>query len=655
MAKIPTEYINSRSGDGYMVNDRWWLGDDPAKDIAAIVTRLEDQQGYLDQQRLVFARLYANQPIQSLYGLGVLRRQSPMDFSASRVTWNLCQAAVDTAAAKIAKNKPRVLFLTSGGDWELQKQAKDLTKYCDGLFYDTELYETGQRIFVDAEVFGTGLVKIFADGAEIKAERTLECEVFVNEAEAINGTPRSMYHRMYMHREVAADSYARGMPKEREAMLAMPGIDLSGELSGVRSDMIALHEAWHLGSNEKADNGKRALICGDVTLAVKPWKKDYFPFVKMTWNPRIVGWRGQGLVEQLVGIQLEINRLSKTIQQVHHLMSVPRVYVERGSKIIKAHINNEIGAIVEYNGTKPQEERGVGAAPELYAERDRQWEKGFEITGISQLSATAQKPAGLDSAVSLREYHDIESERFVIVGQRYEQFFIDCAEIMIDLSRDLYKDNKDLRVKAPGTKLLEEIKWKDVDLREDEYFMKAFPTSTLPTTPAGKLQKVQELFEAGFIDKDTAMGLLDFPDLEQAMSIQMAGAEDARSTIGRIVSTGTYEVPEPYMDLQTAIKLAQSAYLKARADGLPEKRRMLLLQFMDECRELLTPTPPPVDQGSMQPGAPPSGMAPPGPAPGAAPLPNLMPPADPMMGAGPQDMTALPSNVPGLPVTPGGQ
>lgn len=651
--KIPTEYVNSKASDGYAIQDRWWGGDDPARDITAIVDRLENQQGYIDQQRLVFARLYANQPVESLYGLGVLRRQSPIDLSTSRVTWNLCQAAVDTAAAKIAKNNPRVLFLTSGGDWDMQERAKGLTKYCDGLFYATGLYTTGKQVFVDSEVFGTGLVKLFAEDGEIKAERTLECEVFVNDAEAINGQPRSMYQRMYMHREVAADMYARGMSTERSRILDMPGVDLSGEGGDSRSEMIALHEAWHLASSPNASNGKRALVCGDVTLQLKPWKKDYFPFVKMVWNPRLVGWRGQGLVEQLVGIQLEINKISRTIQQAQHLMAVPRVLVERGSKITKAHINNDIGAILEYNTTPPTFHTGAAVSPELYAERDRLWQKGFEVTGISQLSATATKPAGLDSAVSLREFHDIESERFVIVGQRFEQFFIDCAKIMIDLSRDLYKDNKELMVKAPGTKLLEQIQWSKVNLKEDEYFMKAFPTSILPTTPAGRLQKVQELFEAQFIDKDTAMGLLDFPDLEQAMSLQMAGAEDAKKTIGRIVSTGEYEVPEPYMNLQLAIKLAQSAYLKARADGLPEKRRMLLLQFMDECRELLQPTPDPSMQPPAAPAAP---MAVPAPG-GAAPLPppDLMPAATPMMGAGPEDMTALPSNIPVLPPAPNGQ
>lgn len=641
MANIPVEHVNTRAADGNNVRDRWWIEEEPAPHVTAIVKQLESQSAGLNDQRLIYARLYANQPLSSLYSLGILRRPSPSDIglNGTRLTYNICQSAVDTASAKIAKNKPRVLFLTSGGDWRQKRRAAQLTKYCDGLFYGTDFYEIGQQVFVDACVFGTGLAKIFAEDGEIKAERVLECEVFVNEGEAINGRPRSMYQRMYIHREVAAAQW--GSKDNREKILHMPGVDLAGVGANGRSDMIQIIEAWHLPSAPKAGDGRHALVIGDVTVWSKKYDKDYFPFVKLVWNPRIVGWRGQGLVEQLAGVQLEINKLLVTIQKAQHLMAVPRIFVERGSKIDKAHINNDIGAIIDYTGTPPQIVVGQAVPPELYEQLDRHWAKGFEVTGISQLSATAQKPAGLNSAVALREYHDVESERFVVVGQRYENWFIDAARIMIDISRELYASNKELQVKAPGTKLLEEIKWSEVNLKEDAYVMRAFPTSILPTTPAGRLQKVQELFEAQFIDKDTAMSLLDFPDLESAMGLQTAAMKDIENILNKIMEKGEVDSPEPYMNLALAVRMAQSAYLKARVDGAPEDRREKILRFIEACRDLQQPA----EQQAAPPQQPAAAPAPPA----AAPPPDMMPEAGPMMGAGPQDMTALPSNVPALP------
>ena len=635
---IPTVQHNANGEPTGRVNDRWWASDEPAKDIAAIVTRLEEDQTDLNDQRLIYGRLYANQPLQSLYGLGILRIPGASSIAGARVTYNVCQSAVDTAAAKIAKNKPRVLFLTSGGNWNMQRRAQGLTKYADGLFYSTGLYEIGQQVFTDACVFGTGLAKVYHEDGAVKAERVLECEVFVNEAEAINGKPRTLYQRMYLHREVAA-TYAKN-DDERHRIMNVAGVDLMGGDS-TSSPMIPAYEAWHLPSKKSAKDGRHVLSIGDVTVFNRPYTKDCFPFVKFVWNPRLVGWRGQGLIDQLVGIQLEINKLLKTIQAAQHLMAVPRFLVERGSKIVKAHLNNEVGAIIEYTGTPPSIQLGQAIPPELYKHLEALYQKAYEITGISMLSATAQKPAGLNAAVAMREYHDIESERFVIVGQRYEQWFIEAARIMIDLSRDLYKDNKALQIKAPGTKVIEDIKWSEVNMVEDAYELRAFPTSILPTTPAGRLQKVQELFEGEFIDRETAMGLLDFPDLEGAMSLQLSGQQDAKKCVERILENGKYETPEPYMNLQLAIKLAQSAYLKARVDGAPDKRKDMLLRFISECQELLTPTDAPVmDDMGVAPPAIPAPMAP-----GAPPV-----PADPAaMGTVPQEMTALPSLLPVLP------
>ena len=46
---------------------------------------------------------------------------------------------IDTIVSKVTKNKPKPTFLTDGGDWDLQQKAKKLTKYCEGIFYSTNL------------------------------------------------------------------------------------------------------------------------------------------------------------------------------------------------------------------------------------------------------------------------------------------------------------------------------------------------------------------------------------------------------------------------------------------------------------------------------------------------------------------------------------
>ena len=580
-----TETINHHRGQGDECS-RWWKENEPGKHIGAVVKRLEADQGDRLRTWLAYARLYANQSIDSLYAAGMYLgsgARNPM----ARVTYNLAGAVVDTAAAKIAKNNPRPLFLTTGGVWSQRKRGKLLGQFVEGVFDATGAYEEGKRAFVDGAVFGDGFVKIYADpdSAEIKIERVLPHEVWVDETEGMYGCPRAVYQRQFIHRDVLLDQYGKD-DEVRAYIDAAEGAN-PGRGGSQTSDMIAVYEGWRLPSRPGAKDGVHSIAVMDGQLWSGPWTKDYFPFARFTYAPRVIGYYSGGMVEQIAGIQFEINKLLQTIRRSQHLMGVPRWMMPTGSDIRKEHITNEEGSFIFYNGTiEPKPFVAPSVSPELYNQLESLWQKGFEVSGVSQLSATAQKPAGLNSAVALREYSDIESERFVLVGQRYEAMFVQIAKVVVDLARDLYANKPSTRVKAPGTRMLNEIAWGDVSMSEDKYSTRVFPTSILPSTPAGRMQKVSELIEAGFIPKERGMALLDFPDLDEAVSLELAAYNDVSRIIEAITEDGTYETPEPHMDLQLAVKMGQSAYLKARTDGCPPRHLQLLRNWIQECFEM---------------------------------------------------------------------
>lgn len=617
---------------------RWWNIEDDEDAAAAMVRSaeiIEEDSRPRARLGLLYARLYTNQMMDSLYQLGTVRPTVAPSFDTlgHRVTYNVAQAVVDTAAAKISKNRPRALFMTMGGNYDKQTMAKGLTKFIDGVFYETDFYEAVfDRCFTDACIFDSGISKVYADRRKKKIciERVLPTELLVNDAEAIYGKPRSIYQRKWVDRDVLASEFggkdADKIAKIRDA----DGGDPLKSISLRATDMIPVYEGYHLGSGDN-DGVYRIAIKG-CSLVRKAWKRDYFPFPQLNWNLRPVGFWGQGLVEQVVGLQLEINKLQKVIAAAQHLMSVPRIFVESGSEIISATINNEIGAILEYTGTMPTQAMWTAVLPELYQRLETLFQKAFEITGISQLSASSKKPEGLDAAVAINAYHDIETERFVKVGQRSETFALLNAGQAIDLARDM--DSVD--VLSPGTHELEQIAWKDVNLTRDEYVMRKFPTSLLPTTPAAKLQAVQDIQKSGLLTDQSPSGIwarqmLDFPDMDEFMSVQNEGYTEGRYIITQIVEHGKYHAPEPHMNLQLMLQLAQSATSKAERTGVPEKRIEYLRRLMDEIGDMMTPPPQPLP-------APAPPMLPPMPG---APLPPT-----PLPGMG---LPALPSSLPALP------
>jgi len=566
----------------------WWRLEDSKsfESIFAVIDLINKDNSSLYSNFIKFARLYSNQ---DFIGFGLYQftqSASPHLLNSNRLTLNVIKSCIDSAAAKIAKSRPRAYFLTSGGDFTLSKAAKNLTKYCDGFFDQNNVYEIGQKCFVDSCITGIGAVKVGVDedNGSVFVERVLPMELIVDQKEAIYGSPRQIHQIKYVDRHVLMELYPAQAGKLLETPPGKPGESFAG--SRMSTNMVAVVESWHLPSSKNSSDGKHVISVCNATLFSEPYTKDYLPFVFFRWSEKMLGFYGQGLCEDLVGIQIAINKLLMSIQRANDLVAIPRVFVENGSKVNTDHISNEIGSVVKYTGTKPSFETAQGMNADAYMHLDRLYNKAYEISGISQLSASSKKPSGLDSGVAIREYQDIETERFALVAQRYEAFFMSIAKMVCSFSDELYTKNKDLSVKVSSNKYMETIEWKDVNYEEDKFLLRVFPTSLLPTTPVGKLQAVQELVQGGMLSREAGLSLLDYPDLEQAVGLANAQVDDIRNTIENIINDGVYDTPEPYQNLELAIQMAQSYYQKARTTKVPENRLELLRRFIDDCHEL---------------------------------------------------------------------
>jgi hypothetical protein len=556
------------------------------KDIFAHLGYLDKQQSYRSIDNLRYARLYGNYEMAGLDAYSYTRVETSYS-PTNRVTLNVIQSMIDTVSSKITKNKPKPTFLTDGGDWSLQQKAKKLTKYVDGVFTGTDFYQHAARAFIDSCIFGTGAIKIFREDNEIKAERVFIEELKTDDIEGFYGDVRNLHQVKFVHKDVLKSSFP-------EHAVAIENANHSENLynsnymgSASAKDMVMVVESWHLPSKKDAGDGRRTITISNADLLDEPYEKMFMPFVFFRWTEKPVGFFGQGLAEQLQGIQLEINKILRTIQVSMHLVSVPKLLVEASSKIVTAHLNNKIGGIIKYAGTPP-EYAPLGSIPrELFSHLDRLYQRAYEIAGISQLSAQSQKPSGLDSGKALREFNDIESERFMSVGIRYEKAFIDAAKIIVNMSRDIYKDTGSAKVKVKGKSFIETIDWNEVDIADDKYLMDIFPTSSLSKTPSGRLQDVIELLQAGFISREDGLKLLDFPDLESTLNLSNAALEDIERMIEQMIDKGEYFPPEPFQNLALGIQKVQQAYLYYKGQSAPEERLELLRQWMEDAKGLI--------------------------------------------------------------------
>lgn len=595
MSAIPREYYNTAPDQEEGHLNKWWAAK-PAeyyKHVFGVVGRIREQQSYRNKANLRFASLYGNQDYVGLRPGQFARVNQLIKASESvKVTYNVIRSSIDTATSKIAMQKPRPLYLTENGNWTLQQRAKRLSRYVQGQFMqcgpsgeDRTLYALGKLAFRDAAILGTSAIFFYTEDNKIKAERNMIEEIVVDEDEGIYGQPRNVHRHRYAFREVLLDLY----PKHAGAIQQVQGATLEGTASSSNAlrDMVEIVESWHLPSGKNAKDGVHAICIKNATLDYEEYEDDYFPFVFQRWSRRILGFYGSGLAEELIGIQLEINKLLRTVQIAQHLASVPQVWLEYAAKAVKKHIDNTIGGVKYYVGRPPIFMVPPAMSPEIYQHIERLYQKAYEISGISQLSASSRKPSGLDSGRAIREYRDIESERFSSQVDNYEDFYIQAGELIKKLSRKLVSKGKDPVVDWKDGNSLQRIRFSDVDVPDEKIQVRPYPTNFLPSTPAGKLDTVQELTQTGFYTKEEALELLDFPDLEKTNQLKLSPRTDIIKTIEKIIETETYIPPEPFMNLDLARSLSQTYYLRGRVDDMPEEILNLLRTFQKDCEALI--------------------------------------------------------------------
>jgi hypothetical protein len=306
-----------------------------------------------------------------------------------------------------------------------------------------------------------------------------------------------------------------------------------------------------------------------------------------------------------------------TITRAITLVGVPRVFIEQGSKVVKAHNNNEIGVLITYSGVKPSYEVAPSNAPELYAERDRLIQYGFRQCGISDLQATGQKPSGLDSGEAIRTYDDINSDRMANLAKRYENFYVDLAYMITDVAMDIAKDTGKYQTVYPNKDGTKEIDLPKMDILKNTFVIQCFTESALPRTPAGRIQTVTEMVQAGMLTLKEGRRLMKAPDLEDNERLDNASEERIFQILDNIVEKGIYTMPDPFLDPQLASLLTVQYINLYLAAKLEEEKADMLRTFFKQVQDLIQK-----GQPQQQPMPSPTPTARPQPAPTSPLVPN---------------------------------
>jgi len=587
-----------------MVLTQWWLEKDKNKAAAQMLSSaayLKENQAFRYRQAAIYARLYGNQSLYSFAGSNINKMDSTFGLPMERPTFNLVQSVTDTLVSRISQSRPQPVFLTDASDYKQRNLAKKLNNFIQGEFFQTKAYDLAGIILRDALVIGTGCLHVFETPEhKVGMERVIQTELLVDPNEAMYGDPRQLYRLKLVDRDVLMANFPKAKDKLEIAAQGYP--DNSSNSSKSVSDLVMVVEGWHLPSGPDARDGRHTLAVSSGSLIDEEYTKEKFPFVFLHYSPRLLGFWSQGVAEQLMGTQMELNSILYTISQAIKLVGVPRIFQEEGSKISAASHNNQIGTIVKYRGIKPEYVVAPCNAPELYAERDKLIAYGYQQSGVSALQASSQKPQGLDSGEAIRTYDDISTDRFASLSRRYDNFFIELAYLVIDLARDISIEQGSYTTVYPNKNGTKEVDLPHADLLEDTFVIQCFTQSSLPKDPAGRLAKITEMTQAGMITIQEGRRLLDYPDLEQIEKLANAGEERIFQILDDIIETGKYTAPDPFMDLAKATELTTQYINLYSSAKLEESKLQKLRDFFEQTQALIqAATPPPMPNQGPQP------------------------------------------------------
>ena len=615
--KSPTENKPRDDRPANAGNERdWWnhSGARAAGIINSVIQILQKAQTQRMRQQVINARLYGNLQLGGASGAAYMRIQSSQFPGRERITYNAIQEIVDTLQARIGEAQPKPYNITNGGSYKQQRKAKKLNQFVDGVFYEAKAHDLSLEAFRDAEVWGDGFIHVFPRGGRVSMERVWGNELWVDEVEAQYGKPQNMSRL----RVVDRNSLALAFPESKMRIMAAsrapePGITQS------TSDMVTTCETWHLAQpNDKGEmiGGKHAIsLFAENHMLVEPedWPYDFFPLARFPWCKRPMAYWSQGLCEQLQGDQIELNFELQMIQKSMRLASGFKLLLHHGSKVVKEHASNEVGAIIGWGGThKPEYITTQPIDPVYFANAERIIERMRDRAGLSKMQTSGTKPAGELSGKALRTLEDVVSDRHRAIQRQYDAFSMELAGLCICVANEMSKAGQLEPVRVPGKTSFAVIDWKkDIkDVKTDEFVLKCLPVSSLTGSPSENLATIQEYIQAGFVTPRQGRRMLDFPDLQQSESLANAQEDMLSMVLDDIIDNGNYSPPEPTDDLQMAKEMCLEYLQKYRALDLEEEKLDMLRNFNAQIDAML-------DKAAEMQAARATMMAPP---PGAKPL-----------------------------------
>lgn len=441
------------------------------------------------------------------------------DDLTSSIQENIIASCIETLCSKIASQKVRPFFNTVNGTFKEMQTARQAQIFFDLLYEENNVNKVVVSAFRDACIFDKGIVKIGDEGISNR----LPWNIFVD--------PKEVSYKQ-------VTQVAEKLPKTPGRLLKLK----YGITKGVDFNLdYTVYEYYDVMEH------KKAVYVQELNyVKIEEYEPNVIPYLFIYYSDPIKGNTSQSVVDQLYGIQMQIDELLTVIKDSIQMNPGMTLLVPRSSNIKTNMLSNRTGQIVQYDPIPGQSANPVTYAtndiisPQFVEMLDKLKNDAYEIVGISQLSATSQKPDGLNSGVALSTMEDIESDRFETQLNNVIRLYVDIAKTCLDI----FPPDENI---LPDDLVRANIKWADIVAARNNMKIQFSAAQSLSKDPSEKLKQLTTLAMAGVIPQSHIATLMELPDLQSGYNLTNNAFNAVYTFIDDVIKYGVPDVIPEYL------------------------------------------------------------------------------------------------------------
>ena len=487
-------------------------------EITNQIDKLESKFGAFKSKCLRNLRLYTYSPNVTLdnsdssvvgyYDLGTFDVESD---TTSSIQENIIQSIIDTLSSIVASQKVRPFFSTVNGTTKEQRAVMQAQIFFDQLYEENDINKVVSLAFRDACIFDKGIVKI---GKQIT--RVNPWNFYINPAEW---------------------TYTKKLTQCVERFPKMPGRIVNRKYNTKLPTNAEYTVYEYYDTVEKI----KATYIREKNLVIKEaWNHDIIPYQFIFYSEPLKSFTSQSVTDQLYGIQMQIDDILAIVKDSIQMNPGVTYFVPTSSNIKTSMLTNRTGQIIEYDAIQGQSGSPITSqlsdiiSPQFIQLLEKLKEDAYELIGISQLSASMQKPQGVDSGKALQTLDNIESDRHEILLTSIINLYIDIAKSLIEL----YDEKESI---LPPSPLRSKFTWKDIVNAKDNMSIQFSAAQSLSKDPSTKLQQLIQLRNEGVIPQYNIARLMEMPDVTAGSNAANNAFDAVQDFIGDILDT--HQVP----------------------------------------------------------------------------------------------------------------